>query len=122
MVKFDALGGLKEPDRDVKVINKVETGNAELDGIIHQYKATFEGIGKARRNGKDIEVHLPLKENVQPIAQKPQRVPYNLMDPLKKRINEFVESEIMEKVPEHDSITWCSPLVVQPKAKNASDI
>ena len=72
LVKFDALGGLKEPDRDVKVINKVETGNGELDGIIHQYKATFEGIGKARRNGKDIEVHLPLKENVQPIAQKPQ--------------------------------------------------
>ena len=122
MVKFDALGGLKEPDRDVKVINKVETGNGELDGIIHQYKARFEGIGKARRNGKDIEVHLPLKENVQPIAQKLRRVPYNLMDSLKKRISEFVKSEIMEKVPEHDSITWCSPLVVQPKAKNASDI
>ena len=28
----------------------------------------------------------------------------------------------MEEVPTHESITWCSPLVVQPKPKNPNDI
>ena len=44
------------------------------------------------------------------------------MYPLKKRISEFVENDIMEEVPTHESITWCSPLVVQPKPKNPNDI
>ena len=40
---------------------------------------------------------------------------------MKKRISEFVENDIMEEVPTHKSITWCSPLVVQPKPKNPND-
>ena len=28
----------------------------------------------------------------------------------------------MEKVPDHEAITWCSPIVVQPKPKNPKDI
>lgn len=73
-------------------------------------------------NGKDIQISIPLKDNPAPIAQKPRRVPYHLTDPLKKRIEEFVENDIVEQVPEHEAITWCPPLVVQPKPKNPKDI
>ncbi|KAL9987542.1 hypothetical protein ACROYT_G001867 [Oculina patagonica] len=123
MIKFDANVGLKEPNRDeTQTINKVQTGNENLDQILLKFKDRFEGIGKAKRDGEDIAIHLPLKEDAQPIAQKPRRVPYHLMEPLKKRMEEFVDRDIMEKVPEHASITWCSPLVVQPKPKNPNDI
>ncbi|KAL9972245.1 hypothetical protein ACROYT_G018516 [Oculina patagonica] len=123
MIKFDANGGLKEPNRDeTQTINKVQTGNENLDQILLKFKDRFEGIGKAKRDGEDIAIHLPLKEDAQPIAQKPRRVPYHLMEPLKKRMEEFVDKDIMEKVTEHASITWCSPLVVQPKPKNPNDI
>ena len=44
------------------------------------------------------------------------------MEALKKRMEEFAFKDIMEKVPENESITWCSPLVVQPKPKNLNDI
>ena len=44
------------------------------------------------------------------------------MDPLKKRLQEFVEQGIMEKVPDQEPITWCFPIVVQPKPKNPNDI
>ena len=54
-----------------------------------------------------------------PVAQKPRHVPYHLQEPLKKWIEQGVEEEIFEKVPDGEPITWCSPLVVQPKPKYA---
>lgn len=37
-------------------------------------------------------------------------------------MKEFVDHDIIEKVPKQEAITWCSPLVVQPKPKNPKDI
>ena len=39
-----------------------------------------------------------MNENAEPVAQKPRRMAYHLMEPLQKRIQEFVEKDIMEKV------------------------
>ena len=123
MVKFDPTGGLKQPNRESgKNIHKIHTGNQEIDKIVQQHHKLFTGIGKAQRDGKTIYIHLPLKSNTTPITQKPRRVAYHLLDPLKNRINEFVENDIMEEVPVQEAITWCSPLVVQPKPKNPNDI
>ena len=123
MIKFDAKGTVKEPNRDeIQTTNKVQTGNEDLDRILCQHKGRFEGIGKAKCEGEDTNITLPLKDGAQPIAQKPRRVPYHLMEPLKKRMEELIDKDIMEKVPEHESITWCSPLVVQSKPKNPNDI
>ena len=73
MVKFDATGGLKQPNRETtKNVHKLETGSNE---VVHRHKKLFEGIGKAQCDGQDIEIHLPLKENAIPITQKPWRVP-----------------------------------------------
>lgn len=49
-------------------------------------------------------------------------MPYPLPDLLKKELEEFVESDIIEPVPQHEAIPWCSPLVVQPKPKNPNTI
>ena len=72
MVKFDATGGLKKPNRDNKTVHKVQTGNKELDQIIDDHEKLFHGIGKAQRDGRDIEIHLPLKDNAEPVTQKPR--------------------------------------------------
>ena len=119
MLKIDATGGLKEPNKAVK---KVENENSKLEKILHHHKNLFQGVGKATRDGQEIQIHLPMKEDAVPIAQKPRRVPYHLIEPLQNRIEEFVKSDIMEKVPDHKAITWCSPIVVQPKPKNPKDI
>ena len=74
------------------------------------------------RDGEEIRINIQMKDNAQPIAQKLRRVPYQLTEPLKKRLEEFEENDIIEPVPEHEAITWCSPLVVQPKPKNPKDI
>jgi hypothetical protein len=84
----------------------------------------FEALccGKAERDGEVIEIHLPMDPDSTPIAQKSRRVPYHLLEPQEHRINEFIESDIIEKVPEQEAIGWCSPLVVQPKSRNRKDI
>ena len=63
-----------------------------------------------------------MKKDAIPIAQKPGRVPYHISEPLQDRTEEFIAKDIMEKVPDHEAITWCSPIIVQPKPKNPTDI
>ena len=75
------------------------------------------------RNGEEIQITVPIKDDGTHIAQKkPRRVSYQLTEPLKQRLAEFEDNDIIEAVPEHEAITWCSPLVVQPKPKNPKDI
>ena len=52
-----------------------------------------------------------------PTAQKPRHVAYHLQQLLKKWLEQGVQEEIFEKVPDGEPITWCSPLVVQSKPK-----
>lgn len=55
-----------------------------------------------------------MKPEAVPVAQKPSWVPYFLQEPLKKWLEQGVNEDIFEKVPDGESITWCSPIVVQP--------
>ncbi len=122
MVKIDESGRLKEPNKPIQNIRKLQQTTPSVEEILEPYQDLFHGIGRATRNGEEIQLHLPMKEDAEPVAQKPRRVAYHLMDPLKKRLQEFVEQGIMEKVPDQEPITWCSPIVVQPKPKNPNDI
>jgi len=79
MLKIDETGGLKETNKAVK---KIENEHPELETILHRYQNLFQGVGKATRDGQEIQIHLPMKENAIPIAQKPRRVPYHLNEPL----------------------------------------
>ena len=119
MVLIDETGNLTKPtEQETNKVKKTTATQPKLQEILKKYEERFQGIGKAKRDGQNIEIHLPMNEDATPIAQKSRRV----LDPLEERINEFVESDIIEKVPEHEAIEWCSPLVVQPKAKNPKDI
>ena len=123
MVLFDETGNLTKPtEQETNKVKKTTTTQPKVQEILKKYEERFQGIGKAKRDGQDIEIHLPMNENAMPIAQKPRRAPYHLLESLEERINEFLESDIIEKVPEHEAIEWCPPLVVQPKAKNPKDI
>ena len=79
MLQIYETGGLKEPNKAVK---KIENENPELEKILDQYKNLFQGVGKATRDGQEIQIHLPMKEDAIPVAQKPIRLPYHLIEPL----------------------------------------
>ena len=60
-----------------------------------------------------------MKPEAIPVAQKPRPVPYHLQRPLQQWLEQGIKEDIFEKVPNTEPITWCSPLVVQPKPKFA---
>ena len=118
MLKIDPEGTLREPN-DLR-IKSVKTQSGEIQDIIDEYSSVFEGIGVFRDSqGEKIEVKLEMDPAETPVAQKPRHVPYHLKDPLKKWLEQGVEEKIFEKVLDGEPITWCSPLVVQPKPKYA---
>ncbi|CAB4037535.1 Hypothetical predicted protein [Paramuricea clavata] len=124
MVKIDETGRLKEPNKPSGTCNirKLQETQSSDDELLKPYQDLFHGICRATRNGEENQLHLPMDEQAEPVAQKPRRVAYHLMEPLQKRLQEFVEQDIMEKVPDQEPITWCSAMVVQPIAKNPNDI
>ena len=91
--------------------------NSDVEKILKQNDQVFQGTGKIFdvRNNEDF-----LHESrcyTGPVAQKPRPLPYYLQEPLLKWLDECIKEDIFEKVDSGDTITWCSPLVVQPKPR-----
>ena len=93
--------------------------NSDVERILKQHDKVFQGIGKIFdvRNNEDFLVKFSMKPDATPVAQKPRPVPYYLQEPLRKWLDECIKQDIFEKVDSGDPITWCSPLVVQPKPR-----
>ena len=53
-----------------------------------------------------------------PLAQRSTPVAYYSQGPLKKRLKQCLKVGIFEQVPEGEPVTWCSPVVAQPKQKS----
>ena len=62
-------------------------------------------------------VKFSMKPDAAPIALKPRPIPYYLKELLQKWLDECIKEEIFEKIAQGEPVTWCSPLVVQPKPR-----
>jgi len=111
MLKIDTTGSLRE-ENDLK-IKKIKAKD-----LLEEYSDVFTGIGPIKEpNGEVVKVKLQMEEDASPVAQRPRPVAYHLKEPLKEWLEQGEQEEIFERVPENEAITWCSPLVVQPKPK-----
>jgi len=99
-------------------VMKTEPDNS-IETVLSEDSDLFQGVGcfGEKNTGKKIEVKLELEPDAKPVAQKPCPVSYHLQKPPKDWLDQGVKEEIFEKVPDGEAITWCSPLVVQPKPK-----
>ena len=118
-------GSLKETNKlrrtDALAIKSVVDSkvNSDIEKILKQHDKVFNGIVKIFdvKNNEDFLVKFSMSPDAAPVAQKPRPVPYYLQEPLPKWLDECVKEDIFEKVESGDLITWCSPLVVQPKPR-----
>ena len=117
MLKINPEGTLKETNE--LRIKTAKTPDDNIEAVLNEYSDVFQGIScfLEKSTGKKIEVKLEMEPDAEPVAQKPLPVPYHLQKPLKDWLDQGVKEEIFEKVPDGEAITWCSPLVVQPKPK-----
>ena len=93
----------------------------EIQTILEQFHEVFQGIGKIfdKKKNTDFLVKFSMKSGAVPVAQKPRPVQYYLQEPLRKWPDECIKEDIYEEVQPRELITWCSPLVVQPKPRYA---
>lgn len=87
--------------------------------ILAEHKTVSRDIGRIRdvKNNEEMYVKFSMKPEAVPIAQKPRPVAYYLQKPLKAWLEQSIAEGIFEKVPPNEPITWCSPIVVQPKPR-----
>ena len=124
MMKIQEDGGLAQPNsmrindetKHVKAA-KQSTKMQEMLHVIEKYDHVFHGIGKIhdKKNDQEIYGKFNMRPDAAPVAQKPRQVPYYLQEPFKQWIDQGVQEDLFEKVPDNEPITWCSPVVVQPK-------
>lgn len=67
---------------------------------------------------KGIQIRIPINPTVKPVQQPIRRCPIALTKPMKQKLNELLEMDIIEKVSEASS--WVSPLV--PVLKGNGDL
>jgi len=124
MMKIDPEGTLAKTNdmricdtQQVKTIT--QSREQQIEDILSKYDHVFNGIGKIYDSVNDRELYgkFNMKADAVPIAQKPRPVPYYLQEPLKRWLEEGIEEDIFERVPDGEPVTWCSPLVVQPKPR-----
>lgn len=75
----------------------------------------LSGVGKF----SGYQLQLQIDPEVKPVAQKPRRIPYPLKEKVRKKINELLDLDIIEKV--SGPTTWGSPAVFAPKP-NKDDV
>ena len=117
-----SLKGSNELRRtDNKAVKSILNSKAtsDIETILQQHEEVFWCIGKVfdTKNNEVFLVKFSMKADATPVAQKPRPVPYYLQEPLWRWLDECVKEEIFEKVEPGEPVTWCSPLVVQPKPR-----
>ena len=119
MLKIVPDGSLREKnDLRIRCAKEDPTKKPTLE-IVNRHNKVFEGIGKIYdyKNDKEFYARFNMKPEAAPVAQKPRPVPYYLQTPLKQWLQQGIEADLFEEVKEGEPVTWCSPLVVQPKPK-----
>ena len=81
------------------------------DDIRRRYQDLFTGIGLLR----DYELRLHVDDSVKPVAQPVRRIPFGLHAKVDEKLDELLQADIIEEIPEGPS-SWISPLVVVPKS------
>ena len=92
------------------VVNSVGAETTGQD-IKDRYKELFNGVGLL----KDYELKLNIDDSVKPVAQPVRRIPFGVREKVERKLDELLESGIIEEVPEGPT-GWISPLVVVPKS------
>ena len=130
MIQLDPNGSLTEandlriPENNpnIRAVTENTTVPDRIKKITEKFSHVLKGIGMIKdihdvKQGKEIFAKFSMKPEAVPVAQKPRPVAYYLQKPLREWLDQCLKEGIFEEVPQGEPVTWCSPLVVQPKPR-----
>ena len=94
-----------------KVAGEKEGRNIEEE-VTSKFPELFTGkIGKA----VEKQVKIMVKEDIVPVAQKPQRISIHLTEKAEAKVYQLLKEDVIERFPDDEPRTWINPNV--PKTK-----
>ena len=95
------------------VTNKVKDKPLDRESVIEGFPEVFNGLG----NHNKIKAKFIVDHTVDPVVQKPLKVPYNLEKKARAEDNRLKNIDVKEEVPDSEPTTWCINQVIAPKTQ-----
>ena len=103
---------------NVRQVKLPKSTNEKVNKLIEKYSHLFEGIGKF----KDCKVKLKLKPGAVPVQHSARPVSLHLEEKLKRRLDAFVDMNVMEWLTADEPLGYVSRLVAVPKPNKPDEV
>ena len=76
--------------------------------IMNLFPDLFEGVGTM----ENVQVHLDVNPEVEPVVQAPRKIPHSMMEPLKAELDHMVKLGVVRKLHINEGTDWVHNLVL----------
>ena len=106
--------GLSVPDVKPRIILPPVDLNTKIDvtdpkaHIMNLFPDLFEGVSTM----ENVQVHLDVNPEIEPVVQAPRKIPHSIMEPLKAELDRMVKLGVMRKLHINEATHWVHNLVL----------
>ena len=76
--------------------------------IMNLFPDLFEGVGTM----ENVQVHLDVNPEIEPVVQVPRKNPHNMMEPLKAELDQMIKLGVIRKLHINEATDWVHNLVL----------
>ena len=106
--------GLSVPNVKPKIVLPPVDLNMKIDvtdpkaHIMNLFPDLFEGIGTM----ENVQVHLDVNPEIEPVVQAPRKIPHSMMEPLKAELDQMIKLGVIRKLHINKATDWVYNLVL----------
>ena len=106
--------GLSIPNAKPRIILPPVDLNTKIDvtnpkaHIMNLFPDLFEGVGTM----ENVQVHLDVNPEIEPVVQAPRKIPHSMMEPLKAELDCMVKLGVIQKLYINEAMDWVHNLVL----------
>ena len=86
---------------------KIDVANPKAH-IMNLFPDIFEGVGTM----ENVQVHLDMNPEIEPVVQAPRKIPHSMLEPLKDELDRMVKLGVIYKLHINEATDWVHNLVL----------
>ena len=86
---------------------KIDVTNPKTH-IMNLFPDLFEGVGTM----ENVQVHLDVNPEIEPVVQVPRKIPHSMMEPLKAELDQMIKLGVIHKLHINEATDWVHNLVL----------
>ena len=86
---------------------KIDVTNPKAH-IMNLFPDLFEGVGTM----ENVQVHLDVNPEIEPVIQAPRKIPHSMMEPLKAELDQMIKLGVIRKLHINEATDWVHNLVL----------